>query len=180
MSKVVTTRIASSFLIVSFLSSSFSMRESCLGGSLHSIDATCTCPAMLVWINRRASLSAASRQAFRFARGECDSCTASEETVLSSLLKPEWRNWYTHQTQNLARSNSCRFESDLRHHHPQYSLIINLSFSLNFGRRILGSSYFDRCAEDKRLDPAGPSVVLPAIIKRHLNSQVRRARADNL
>ena len=28
---------------------------------------------------------------------------------------PEWRNWYTHQTQNLARSNSCRFESDLRH-----------------------------------------------------------------
>src|SRR5947207_11310334 len=29
--------------------------------------------------------------------------------------EPEWRNWYTHQTQNLARSNSCRFESDLRH-----------------------------------------------------------------
>ncbi len=35
--------------------------------------------------------------------------------LLSLPPKPEWRNWYTHQTQNLARSNSCRFESDLRH-----------------------------------------------------------------
>src|SRR5215203_5690822 len=33
---------------------------------------------------------------------------------------PEWRNWYTHQTQNLARSNSCRFESDLRHQLTSY------------------------------------------------------------
>ena len=29
---------------------------------------------------------------------------------------PEWRNWYTHQTQNLAFARTCRFESDLRHH----------------------------------------------------------------
>ena len=40
----------------------------------------------------------------------------SELALLLSPQKPEWRNWYTHQTQNLARSHSCRFESDLRHH----------------------------------------------------------------
>ena len=39
----------------------------------------------------------------------------SELALLLSPQKPEWRNWYTHQTQNLARSHSCRFESDLRH-----------------------------------------------------------------
>src|SRR5215207_4060837 len=28
---------------------------------------------------------------------------------------PEWRNRYTHETQNLASARTCRFESDLRH-----------------------------------------------------------------
>ena len=41
------------------------------------------------------------------------------ESVPASSL-PEWRNWYTHWTQNPAVATPCRFESDLRHHLNQH------------------------------------------------------------
>ena len=31
-------------------------------------------------------------------------------------VMPEWRNWQTHQTQNLALATTYRFKSDFRHH----------------------------------------------------------------
>lgn len=52
-----------------------------------------------------------TKHALRFFGG----CTLEKQRLLSNPRAPEWRNWYTHETQNLARSHSCRFESDLRH-----------------------------------------------------------------
>ncbi len=34
----------------------------------------------------------------------------------SVIFMPKWRNWQTHLTQNQAFSQTCRFESGLRHH----------------------------------------------------------------
>ena len=33
----------------------------------------------------------------------------------SIRIVPKWRNWQTHQTQNLTLATACRFKSGLRH-----------------------------------------------------------------
>ncbi len=68
-----------------------------------------------------------------YMRGACDysihGCASKQQALLSPNATPEWRNWYTHQTQNLARSHSCRFESDLRHHHNSSATGIQRNFT---------------------------------------------------
>src|SRR5688572_18193995 len=96
-------------------------------------------------------------------------CDSLITRLIISTLTPEWRNWYTHQTQNLARSNSCRFESDLRHHYLE---------SANENRLIYRPRHFRRCAIFTRLPsslrypPPGrqaphPPLVLAAFSRRH-------------
>ena len=85
-----------------------------LNGSLDSRTAGSSCPALIgFWATHKTANCMYLGDACAFTY----SCARPPKSLSSSAPRmPEWRNWYTHQTQNLARSHSCRFESDLRHH----------------------------------------------------------------
>jgi DNA adenine methylase len=60
-------------------------------------------------------------------------CVAVDAACIANYYgvpKPEWRNWYTHQTQNLAFARTCRFESDLRHHNLHATQLQKISETL--------------------------------------------------